>query len=228
MQVINICLRTSLCDINWKSFVAFLAHLIHQMCYCCQKLEICWFLGLNVQNRPQCMALSQSESCTLRQNWPQCTESASMYGIGLNVQYIEAEIIYFLMWCVWANQRAVHWGQFRTLRPILYIEADSVHWGWISVHWGRFRTLRLNFCTLRPILYIEAEFLYIEANSVHWGRTYLYIEAEFLYIEAESESCTLRLCTNLRPCADLRPMRRFETACKIEADCTLRPRAKLR
>ena len=43
---------------------------------------------------------------------PQCMKLASMYGIGLNVQlYIEAH-----------NQRAVHWG-------------------W-SVHWGRFRTLR--------------------------------------------------------------------------------------
>ena len=39
--------------------------------------------------------------------------------IGLNVQYIEADLIYFLMWCVWANQTPVHWGRSHTLRPNL-------------------------------------------------------------------------------------------------------------
>ena len=42
-------------------------------------------------------------------NRPQCTESASMYST------------------LRQNQRAVHWGRFRTLRPILYIEAKSLH-----------------------------------------------------------------------------------------------------
>ena len=55
-------------------------------------------IGLNVQLSDWlCLNVHQSESCTLRPSRPQCTESASMYGISLNVQYIEAEIIYFVM-----------------------------------------------------------------------------------------------------------------------------------
>ena len=45
---------------------------------------------------------------------PQCTESASMYSSLIGVHWGTA------------NQRAVHWGRFRTLRPIPYIEADSL------------------------------------------------------------------------------------------------------
>ena len=65
----------------------FLAHLIdfYQMCYCCRKLE----------------------------NRPQCTESASMYGIGLNVQLSD-----------WLCLN-VHQSESCTLRLIPYIEADS-------------------------------------------------------------------------------------------------------
>ena len=66
---------------------------------------------------------------------------------------------------------AVHWGRFHTLRPISYIEAESLHS--IAVHWGRFRILR-------PIPYIEAKsLLYIEAQPIRE----LYIDLPIQYVQ---------------------------------------------
>ena len=87
----------------FKFILFFLAHLILriQMCYCCQKLEI-W-------NRPQmhsCLIGSDSKSASNVQDLPSNVQRFGTF---------EAKLIYFVMWCVWANQTAqtaVH------LRPI--------------------------------------------------------------------------------------------------------------
>ena len=148
----------------------------YQMCYCCRKLEK---LVIFNENRPQCtesasmyvqlsdwctLRHSQSESCTLRPILYIEADSVHWGRIGLNVQYIEAEIIYFLMWSVWANQTAVHWGP-----------ANQT-----AVHWGQFCTLSQNQSyTLRPMYEIGLNVRNRPQCTVHWGR--------------QSESCTLRL-----------------------------------
>ena len=91
------------------------------MCYCCRKLDklviFCTFEADSVSEPIRQLyiwgriCLSQSDSCTFEAK-----------KIGLKCTYIwcrfgtfQAELIYFVMWCVWANQTAqtaVH------LRPI--------------------------------------------------------------------------------------------------------------
>ena len=121
-------------------------------------------ISLNVQNRPQCM------------DRPQCTPIRELY-IEAD-PYIEAHLIYFLMWSVWANQTAVHWGR--------------------SIHWGRFRTLRPNLQSVcvwlldikhwtgmclnvrnRPQC-MDLASMYSSLIGVHWGRIHT-IEANFVH-----------------------------------------------
>ena len=205
-------------------------------------------------------------------------ESASMYGsepirelyieaksasmIGSDCQYIEAEIIYFLMWCVWANHRAVHWGRFRTLRPIPY---DSMY---SSLILPQCTELASMYGIGLNVQYIEAYSLYIEGNFVYWGLIWCQtVSASFGLIWCQTVSASLvphltsksicfiwpnfmsisicligasfdvtqylRPCANLRPRIDLRAARKFEAAHKLrqrrfEATCRLRPCANLR
>ena len=103
-------------------------------------------IGLNVQRSdcvPQCIAVhwgrfhtlmpilyieAESLHITLRQNRPQCTESASMYSYTLRHTIRE---LYIADWCTLRHSQS----ESCTLRPIPYIEADSVHWGRISAQY---------------------------------------------------------------------------------------------
>ena len=82
--------------------------ILYQMCYCCRKLDFQW----NVQNLPQMYRESASNvwiglKCTAL--WLAQTQNSvdSLYIWGQFCTF-EAEIIYFVMWSVWANQTAVH------------------------------------------------------------------------------------------------------------------------
>ena len=60
----------------------------------------------------------------------------------------EADLIYFLMWSVWANQTAVH---LRSQSDSSTFEADLYIWGRIPYIWGRSVHLRPISVHLRPI-----------------------------------------------------------------------------
>ena len=92
----------------------------YQMCYCCQKLEsashVRTFEADSVSEpiREEYLYIWGRNLASNVQNRPQ------MYRIGLKCtefHTFEAEIIYFLMWCLSANQRTVSVH----LRPIPYI-----------------------------------------------------------------------------------------------------------
>ena len=139
-------------------------------------LNVLYIEAESLQNWPQCtesasMYKSASMYCTLRpnlcKNRPQCTESASMFKlasmyctlrpnlckIGLNVrnrpQCTESASMYSSLIGSDTSHEKINY----LCLNVLYIEADSAHWGqfclnvqlsdWLRpVHWGRFHTLR--------------------------------------------------------------------------------------
>ena len=79
----------------------------------------CTEFGLKcTENRPQMYRIRPQMYVHLR---PICT--------------FEADLIYFLMWSVWANQTAVH---LRSQSDSCTFEADLYIWGQIPYIWGRF------------------------------------------------------------------------------------------
>ena len=106
------CLNSVECRPKLKSIVRlttieFLAHLIdfYQMCYCYQKLDFLYIWGRSVHLRPDSSNVQLSD-------WLRDRISLKCTYIWGQFCTFEAQIIYFVMWCLWANQRAVH------LRPI--------------------------------------------------------------------------------------------------------------
>ena len=96
----------------------FMAHLIDLKPTGLLKSASMYGIGLNVQ-----YIEANSLHSTLRQNRPQCTESASMNCSLIGSDTSHEKINYLCLSVPYIEANSVHWGQFHTLRPILYIEA---------------------------------------------------------------------------------------------------------
>ena len=148
----------------------------------------------------------------------------------------EAETIYFVMWCVWANQtdsasnvQLSDWLKCIENQPQMYRESASnvqnsvsepitelYIWGW--------------FVHLRPILYTFEADLYIWGRSVHLRPILCTFEAEIIYFVMwcvwanQTDSASNVQLSDWLKCIENRPQMYRESASNVrtfEADRTL-------
>ena len=156
----------SMSSFEKRDFIFSTSDISYQMCYCCQKFSIFNGIGLKCTDRPQMY------SCLIGSDRSQPIRQLYIWGrfrtfeadsVHLRpICTFEAEIIYFVMWCLSANQSTESASNVRNQPQMYGISLKCTDWPQMYIHlrpipyiWGQSDSTGRGRPILRPVMLIS-------------------------------------------------------------------------